>query len=79
MAKGKGANSPAGKGKVKTRVKEVIKSNGKKVKIFNFSPLEYFCALESCGRKLGRTNTMVVFHKGEYYCDFPCSNEVPDE
>lgn len=78
MAKGKGANAPAGKGKVKSRVKKVFKNQGKKVKIFNWSPLEHHCELDSCDKKLGRNGVMVVFHAGNYYCDYGCSNQVSD-
>lgn len=62
-----------GRGKLASQKKEVKKLVGQKVKLFSWSPLEFFC--RGCNKKLGKVNTMVVFHSGEYFCDHPCAEK----
>lgn len=51
-------------------------TNGIKVRLYNWSPLEHDCA--TCNRRLGK-NTMVVWLKTAYYCSWGCSDKAKDE
>jgi hypothetical protein len=65
--------SGSGKGKVKTRAKDVqVKHAGFKVRFINLSERDNFCA---CDRKLGK-DSMVVAYENNLYCSWKCSDRA---